>query len=68
MSDTTAKLNAAADAYIAASTDERRAFNLMAVMEWLSCSYEEDGYSEEQMNQMDIEEASLQFIERRRSR
>jgi hypothetical protein len=68
MSDTTAKLNAAADTYIAAASDERRTMAFMAVMEWLSCSYEEEGYTAEQMNQMDIESASLEFIERRRSR
>lgn len=69
MTDATiSRLNAAADAYIAAEDDEQRASNFMAVMEWLSCSYEEDGYTDEQLNRMDVESASLEYIERRRHR
>jgi len=65
MTDTTSKLNAAADAYNAATDGDAKAQAFMAVCEWLSCSYEEDGKTEAEMNDMDIESFAIDFCARR---
>jgi hypothetical protein len=65
-SDITARLNVAADAYNAAEPDsEARAEAFMAVCEWLSCSFEADGKTDDELNAMDIESFAIDFCARR---
>jgi hypothetical protein len=60
-------LETAADAYIATAADDPTKPELfMAVEEWMTASYEADGYSDEDIKGMDIASAAADYIERRR--
>lgn len=59
-------LESAADAYIATDEDDPRKGRLWeAVVEWMAYSYEQDGYTDEQLERMDIESAAEEYVERR---
>lgn len=68
MTETTTDLNAAADAYNNATDSEAKAAAFMAVCEWLFRSFEEDGYTDAQLNGMDIESTASMFCARRAAR
>lgn len=57
----------AADAYLAATTEDARDVCFQAVQEWLASEYEADGYGE-QIDGMDLTGAAHALIERRRAR